>query len=144
MQTDMTIQPDGSRAAAEHGPDWAKLVGDSLRQHGAWHTYNKLLEARRIYPSDILLRGYCEIVRNTIVRELLAHPKALHAVPKLTAEFLTDFHKFNLTAQEGYLISLMDGRLDLQQLLRVSPFDHFTTIFNVAKLLYSRAITIPT
>jgi hypothetical protein len=140
----MTTIPDAAEAPSpSRGPDWSKLVGDSIKQHGAWHTYNKLLEARRMYPSDVSLRGYCEIVRNTIVRELLEHPKALHAVPKLTAEFLTDFDKFNLTAQEGYLISLMDGRLDIQTLLRVSPFDHFSTLFYVAKLFESRAITIP-
>lgn len=140
----MTTIPDPEAApSSSRGPDWSKLVGDSIRQHGSWHTYNKLLEARRMYPSDVTLRGYCEIIRNTIVRELLAHPKGLQAVPKLTAEFLTDFDKFNLTAQEGYLISLMDGRLDIQTLLRVSPFDHFSTLFYIAKLLESRAITVP-
>ena len=65
------------------------------------------------------------------------------AVPKLSAEFLTNFDRFNLTAQEGYLISLIDGRMDLQKLLVLSPFDPFTTLFNLAKLQHERAITIP-
>jgi hypothetical protein len=113
-------------------PEWARLVGDSLKQNGVWHTYAKLLEARRAYPNDLSLRGYVEIVRNTIVREFLAHPKGMQAVPKLSAEFLTNFDRFNLSAQEGYLVSLIDGRLDLQKLLILSPFDPLTTLFTLA------------
>jgi hypothetical protein len=124
-------------------PDWSRLVSDSLRQYGPWHTYQKLMEARVAYPNDLSLRGYTEIVRNTIVRDLLAHPRGLLAVPKLTAEFLTNFDRFNLSAQEGYLISLIDGRLALQKLLILSPFDPFTTLFNLAKLQHERAITVP-
>ena len=64
-------------------------------------------------------------------------------MPKLTAEFLSNFDRFNLTAQEGYLMSLIDGRLDLQKLLILSPFDQFTTLFTLAKLQHERAITVP-
>jgi hypothetical protein len=123
--------------------DWARLVSHSLRQNGAWATWEKLLEARRAYPDDLLLRGYAEIVRNAIVRDLLNTPKGLLAAPKLTPEFLADFDRFNLTAQEGYLISLIDGRLSFDMLLKLSPFDNFTTLFNLAKLQHQRAITVP-
>jgi hypothetical protein len=124
-------------------PEWARLVADSIKQYGVWHTYLKLMEARDAYPADLSLRGYTEIIRNTIVRDFLAHPKGLQVVPKLSGEFLTNFDRFNLSAQEGYLISLIDGRLDLQKLLVISPFDQFTTLFNLAKLQHERAITVP-
>jgi hypothetical protein len=124
-------------------PEWSRLVGDSLKQHGGWHTYLKLVEARNAYPEDLALRGYVEIVRNTIVRELLGNPKGMQAVPRLSAEFLTNFDRFNLSAQEGYLVSLIDGRLDLQKLLILSPFDPFNTLFHLAKLREEHAITIP-
>lgn len=124
-------------------PDWSRLVGDSIRQNGVWHTYAKLVEARNAYPNDLALRGYVEIVRNAIVREFLEHPKGMQAVPKLSAEFLTNFDRFNLSAQEGYLVSLIDGRMDLSKLLILSPFDSFATLFNLAKLAHERAITIP-
>jgi hypothetical protein len=123
--------------------DWGKLVGDSLRANGVWHTFSKLLEARRTYPDDLSLRGYVEIVRNTIVRDFLNHPKGLQAVPKLTAEFLSNFDRFNLNAQEGYLVSLIDGRMDIQKLQILSPFDPFNTIFILAKLQHERAIMVP-
>ena len=128
---------------ASVSPDWSRLVPDSIKQYGVWHTYLKLVEARAAYPEDFSLRGYIEIVRNNIVRDLLANPKGMNAVPRLSAEFLTNFDRFNLTAQEGYLISLIDGRMDLQKLLVLSPFDPFTTLFNLAKLQHERAITIP-
>lgn len=124
-------------------PDWSRLVGESLKQYGPWHTYSKLLEARKAYPDDLALRGYVEILRNAIVRDFLSHPKGQQAIPRLSAEFLTNFDRFNLNAQEGYLVSLIDGRLDIQKLTILSPFDPFTTIFILAKLQQERAITIP-
>lgn len=124
-------------------PEWARLVGDSLKQNGVWHTYSKLMEARNSYSNDLSLRGYVEIVRNMIVREFLEHPKGMQSVPKLSAEFLTNFDRFNLSAQEGFLISLIDGRMDISKLMILSPFDPFTTLFNLAKLENERAITIP-
>ena len=128
---------------AQPKPDWSRLVGDSIKQNGVWHTYAKLLEARRAYPDDLSLRGYVELVRNTIVRDFLAHPKGMHSVPKLSAEFLSNFDRFNLNAQEGYLVSLIDGRLDVSKLLILSPFDPFATIFILAKLQREKAITVP-
>ena len=124
-------------------PDWARLVGDSVKQHGLWHTYTKLLEARRVYVDDLSLRGYVEIIRNTLVRDFLAHPRGLQAVPKLSADFLTNFDRFDLNAQEGYLVSLIDGRMDVQKLMILSPFDPFNTIFILAKLQHEKAITVP-
>jgi len=129
--------------SSKPAPDWSRLVADSLKQYGAWHTYLKLVEARGAYPDDLSLRGYTEILRNTIVRDFVSHPRGMQAVPKLTAEFLSNFDRFNLTAQEGYLMSLIDGRLDLQKLLILSPFDPFTTLFHLAKLQQERAITVP-
>jgi hypothetical protein len=123
--------------------DWSRLVSDALKQYGPWYTYQKLNEARVTFPEDLSLRGFIEILRSTIVRDFLDHPKGQRAVPKLTAEFLSNFDRFNLSAQEGYLVSLIDGRLDVQKLLILSPFDQFTTLFLLAKLLQERAISVP-
>lgn len=139
----MAPMPTLSPPKAPPVPDWSRLVADSIVQHGPWHTYLKLVEARGRYPDDLSRLGYTEILRNMIVRDFLHHPKGMQAMPKLTPEFLTNFDRFNLTAQEGYLVSLIDGRLDLQKLLLLSPFDHFTTLFNLAKLQHERAITVP-
>jgi len=137
------MPPMSHAPLAQPKPDWSRLVADSLKQNGVWHTWYKLAEARNAYPDDLALRGYSEIVRNAIVRDLLQHPKGMQAVPKLSPEFLTNFDRFNLNAQEGYLVSLIDGRLDLQKLVLLSPFDQFMTLFVLAKLANERAITVP-
>lgn len=124
-------------------PDWPRVVSESLQKNGLWYTYSRLLEARRVYTDDDALRGYVEIIRNAIVRDFLAHPRGMQLAPRLSAEFLSNFDRFDLNAQEGYLISLIDGRLDVQKLLILSPFDPFTTIFILAKLAHENAITVP-
>ena len=129
--------------AAPPTQQWSRMVGDSLKQYGPWHTYAKLLEAQRAYPDELSVRGYIEIIRNTIVRDFLTHPKGMQAVPKLTPEFLTHFDRFNLSAQEGFLVSLIDGRMDIQKLAILSPFDPFTTLFILAKLQQEKAILVP-
>jgi len=140
----MTSEPPPVAIEQGRAYDWPRLITESLKANGPWLTYAKLLEARRAFPNDLDLRGYIEIVRNQVVRDLLGNPKGMGSVPKLTSEFLTGFDRFNLNAQEGYLISLIDGRLDLQKLLKLSPFDTFTTLFNIAKLQYQKAITLST
>ena len=124
--------------------DLYTMISESLASAGPWATYARLLDLRKTSPDDLKLRGYCEMIRNVIVRDFLARPKGMQAVPRLTAEFLNNFDRFNLSAQEGYLVSLIDGRLDLQKLLVLSPFDPFTALFNLASLEQQKAITFPT
>ncbi len=115
----------------------------SVKNEGAWTTYGRLLELRTMNPEDMRIRGYCEVVRGVIVRDFISRPKGLHASPRLTSEFLANFDRFNLSAQEGYLVSLIDGRLDLQKILVLCPFDAFTALFNLAALENQKAITVP-
>lgn len=119
------------------------MVGASIKHSGVWATYFNLVETRKTHPDDLSLRGYVEFIRNVIIRDLLARGRGFEAVPQLSAEFLEDYSRFALSAQEGYLISLIDGHLSLQKLLKVTPFDAVTTIFTVAKLEHVKAITIP-
>ena len=120
-----------------------RLARDRNRVLDPGRFQSKLLDARAQYPNDLSLRGYTEILRNSIVKDFVTHPKGMQAVPRLSAEFLTNFDRFNLNAQEGYLVSLIDGRFDLQKLLILSPFDPFTTLFSLAKLQNERAISVP-
>ena len=125
-------------------PNWNEIVSKTLAEQGLWPTYQALVAEIAKRPDDLSLRGYCEIIRSMAVKDFLAAPKGLSAAPRLTAEFLTDFARFNLSAQEGYLISLIDGRITIQSLLKLSPFDPFTSLFTLARLQFQRAIAIPT
>lgn len=133
---------DGTASAASDSELDAtpESVGESLRSVGVWKTYDRLQALEDSRPADLTIYGLTEIVRNVIVRDFLSEGKGLDSTPKLTAEFLTDYGRFDLSAKEGYLVSLIDGRLTLQRLVSVSPLDAFTTVFYLAKLRYQKVI----
>lgn len=122
---------------------WPELIQARLKESGTWATLSWLFEERSRQPNDLELRGYVEILRAVVVRDFVSHPEGLRTIPKLSPEFLADFGRFNLSAQEGYLISLIDGRTNIEKLLKLSPFDPFATLFNLARLLSQRAIMVP-
>lgn len=123
----------------------AAEISESIESRGVWATMNAVKD--RLSSADasdeLPLRGFLEILRTVAVRDLLAHPKGLAAVPRLSSDFLSNFDRFNLSAQEGYLVSLIDGRLTIQKLLLLSPLDHFTTLFVLARLANQGAIEVP-
>ncbi|HVT45525.1 MAG TPA: hypothetical protein VMT00_14185 [Thermoanaerobaculia bacterium] len=136
-------KPDEDAAESRRDPiGFSGQIAEALGQRGAWPVLQRLIQAQQESPNDLRLLGYIEIVRNVIVRDFLAAASGADRIPKLTSEFLTDYARFNLSAQEGYLVSLIDGRLPLQQLLLLSPFDTFTTLFCLARLRNQRAIMI--
>jgi len=122
---------------------WPEVIQARLKENGTWPTLSWLFEERNRQAGDIELRGYVEILRAVVVKDFVSHPQGMRAIPKLSPEFLADFGRFNLSAQEGYLISLIDGRTNVEKLLKLSPFDPFSTLFNLARLLNQRAIVVP-
>lgn len=126
------------RTAAE----WSRTIQQSIESGGLWQAYDELMTQAARENSPVLL-GYIEIVRTTIVRRFLEQSDEMKAVPRISPQFLSDFDRFNLNVQEGFLMSLIDGRSSLQALLKLSPFDPFTTLFNLAKLQRQHAITLP-
>lgn len=122
---------------------WPEVIQARLKESGTWATLTWLFEERGRQPEDIELKGYVEILRSVVVKDFVATPQGMRAVPKLSPEFLADFGRFNLSAQEGYLISLIDGRTNIEKLLKLSPFDPFATLFNLARLQSQRAIVVP-
>ncbi|MBI2213722.1 MAG: hypothetical protein HYU52_08755 [Acidobacteria bacterium] len=136
-----SVQSEVENGRASSG--WPEAIQARLKEAGTWPTLNWLFDERTRQPGDIELKGYVEILRAVVVKEFLSHPQGMRAVPKLSPEFLADFGRFNLTAQEGYLISLIDGRTNIEKLLKLSPFDPFSTLFNLARLQSQKAIVVP-
>jgi len=119
------------------------LVGDFVQKAGSWPTLDKLEALPPAEQSSLIVKGLKQIVQNLIVRELLVGQDAMAATPRLTPDFLEDFERFDLTAKEGYLVSLIDGRSPLRSILKLSPLDAFATLFAVAKLEHKKVVTIP-
>ena len=132
-----------STATRRSASEWSRIVQQSIESRGLWETYDELQTHLARDPSPELL-GFVEVVRTTIVRRFLDRSGEMKAVPRISPQFLSDFDRFNLNVQEGFLMSLIDGRSSLQAVLKLSPFDNFTTLFNLAKLLHQQAITLPT
>ena len=132
----MADTPPASRSFSDQ-------VATSLKTNGIWPTYKRLLEYLATSPDNRFVFGTTEIVRNLIVRDLIGGPQGMALVPNLTPEFLSDFDRFDLTVQEGYLVSLVDGRLTIAKIMKLSPFDHFTTLFSLAALSSKGVITLP-
>jgi len=122
--------------------DWPSAVAEKVKSEGPWAALAWLQQERKTNPGDLALRGYVEILRSSVVKDFLGLATGMKTVPKLTSAFLNDFNKFNLTAQEGYLISQIDGRTNLEKLLKLSPFDPFNTLFSFARMHHVRAIEI--
>lgn len=121
---------------------WPEAVSARMKAEGPWAALAWLQQERKSNAGDLSLRGYVEILRAAIVKDFLGLATGLKTVPRLTPDFLNDFNKFNLTAQEGYLISQIDGRTNIEKLLKLSPFDPFTTLFSLARMHHLRAIEI--
>lgn len=119
------------------------MVAAGVKHSGVWATWLHLVESRNAHSADLALRGYCEILRNQIVRNVVERSRDGLAIPTLSTAFLDDYSRFSLNAQEGYLISLIDGLMSVENLLKVSPFDPFSTLFTLAKLLHVGAIELP-
>ncbi|MBW3565944.1 MAG: hypothetical protein KY459_14625 [Acidobacteria bacterium] len=117
-----------------------RVVKSSIDSRGLWGTFRWLEESAE---NDPLLRGYQEIVRCTIVREFLSSDNLSSVIPRISPEFLSNFDQFDLTVQEGYLMSLVDGRSNIERIVKLSPFDGFTTMFTLARLKHHNAISLP-
>lgn len=132
-----------SEASLEKISDPAELnrvVKSSIVSRGLWGTFRWIEESAE---NDPLLRGYQEIVRCTIVREFLSSDNLSSVIPRISPEFLSNFDQFDLTVQEGYLMSLVDGRSNIERIVKLSPFDGFTTMFTLARLKHHNAISLP-
>jgi len=137
------MRMDQTAAPAPASPTLNAKVSASLKRDGAWQTYQRLLETQKGAPGNLTIRGTIEIVRCTIVRDFLAKANRLKVTPRLTPEFLSDFDRFDLNVHEGYLVSLIDARSNLESLLKLSPFDSFTTLFTFSVLELKGAIALP-
>ena len=118
-------------------------VGEFMRAKDPWQTLARIDSLPDRERRTLAVRGLREIVRNVIVRDLLAGEERMSAVPRLTPDFVEDFERFDLTVRDGYLVSLIDGRSSIQSILKLSPVDPFTTLFAIARLHHKKVVTLP-
>lgn len=138
------VSPDeaATESVATHVP-LSVRVAEFMRAKDPWQTLARIESLPDRERRALAVRGLREIVRNVIVRDLLAGEDRMSAVPRLTPDFVEDFERFDLTVRDGYLVSLIDGRSTIQSVLKLSPVDPFTTLFAIARLHHEKVVTLP-
>ena len=86
--------------------------------------------------------GYRRVLEARIVADWLAEPNIKNQIPRITDRFLRDFVSFDLSGSEGYLASLVDGRLSLEKVLLISTLGRFTTLLALARLREKSVLTL--
>ncbi len=84
--------------------------------------------------SDPLPIGYRRVLEARAVRDMTAPADFLDRAVRETPEFRKNFQAFNLDANEGYLLSLVAGRLSVRKILMISSLGRFPTLLALAKL----------
>jgi hypothetical protein len=134
--------PDGRRAAA--------LAAEAVKlmRAGKLGEALDLLEAHtRREPGDLDAQAYQELARAALLRRYRSRTGAGDSVPFVRIA-PNEMMKYNLPAPAGFLLSMIDGRVSIDELLSVSgmdPFDALRAFHNLldAGIVEARPIERP-
>jgi hypothetical protein len=76
-----------------------------------------------------------ELLRATLYRHYQAELGELSKVPRLVEHSDTDLRSRNLPPSAGFLLSMIDGRTPLDDLVSVSGMDRFDAMRSVHRML---------
>jgi len=95
----------------------------------------ELLETlARHQPADLEIQGFLELARAAALRAYRARVGTGESVPRLRIP-PDEVLKYNLPAAAGFLLSMIDGRISLDELLAVSGMDPFDALRAFSNLL---------
>jgi hypothetical protein len=94
-----------------------------------------LLETQtRKAPGDLDAQAYQELARAALLRVYRARTASGESVPFVRIA-LSEVMKYNLPAPAGFLLSMIDGRMSIDELLSVSGMDPFEALRALHNLL---------
>lgn len=114
-----------------------RLLDEALRQlrARAFPEALDLLETQvRKEPADLEGQAFLDLARATLLRVYRTRAGSGDRVPRLRIQ-PSEVMKYNLPAPAGFLLSLIDGRIALDELLAVSGMDPFDALRALANLL---------
>jgi tetratricopeptide (TPR) repeat protein len=85
-------------------------------------------------PNDLEAQAFLELTRGALLRSYRARVGRGAAAPRVRIA-PAEVMKYNLPAAAGFLLSLIDGRLSVEELLAVSGMDPFETLRALTNLL---------
>jgi len=122
-------------AAAELSPDGDEATLDDLVSEGQRLVREEELEAgldlleavARRDPMRLEVHGHIEEVRSRLVKRYRDRIGDLGGVPRLSLD-LSAVMKFNLPAQAGFMLSLIDGDTSVGDIVSLSGMDSFEAL----------------
>ena len=143
LETALSSSRDGSLApapAAERGED--PLSSESLLRDARELVHRDDLESAldhltlvaQLDPGRDEVQGYIDMVRSRLLRRYRAKVGELGCVPRVVAK-PEAIKRYNLSADAGFLLSLLDGATSVEQLLSLSGMDAFQALRILCRLV---------
>jgi hypothetical protein len=134
-----------ARASVSDGDRIADLLGHAQElvrdenYEGALELYQM---AAAMEPGRFELEGYVDLVRSRLVKSYREKIGDGRRVPRLLvpAGAIT---RFNLPAEAGFVLSLVDGRICFDELVSVSGLAPFAALRTLAGLVEARIVGVP-
>jgi hypothetical protein len=136
-QTARVSVSDGDRIAGLLGHAH-ELVRDE-NYEGARELYQM---AAAMEPGRFELEGYVDLVRSRLVKNYREKIGDGRRVPRLLVP-AGAIPRFNLPAEAGFVLSLVDGRICFDELVSVSGLAPFEALRTLAGLVEARIVGVP-
>jgi tetratricopeptide (TPR) repeat protein len=126
------------------GEEDASLLGDALelfRRGEAQESLELLETLTRENPERMGIQGYFELVRSHLFkhyRERVADPSTVLKL-KITPE---ETMRYNLPANAGFVLSMVDGHTSVNEILALSGMDPFEAVRVVNRLLEAGIVEV--
>jgi len=131
--------------------EWEKLSAEILLQDaheaiegGDLEGALELLRAAAARdPERIELEGYVDGVRSQLLKQYRDEVGDLRRIPTIVADRATVM-RINLPAEAGFLLSLVDGRTTVQEIVSISGMDAFDAFRILKSLLEAKIAAVDT
>ncbi len=100
-----------------------------------------LREATTLDPDRIELEGYVDMVRTKLLKSYRERIGDVESTPRLLCE-IQSISNLELTAEAGFLLSLIDGATTVDQILSLSGMDAFDAFRILNRLVDAEIATV--
>ena len=107
---------------------------EALRSEDLESALDLFLVAAQLDPDRLEIEGYVDRVRSRLLESYRARIGEPKAVPKLLVDG-GEVRRFNLAPDAGFILSLVDGSTNFEQLVSLSGMAAFETFRNLCALL---------
>jgi hypothetical protein len=90
-------------------------------------------------PQNLEAQALLELARGSLLRVYRARVGSGEAVPRIRIP-TKEVMKYNLPAAAGFLLSAIDGRISVDELIAVSGMDPFEALRALSNLLEARIV----